>query len=500
MDDVLEHIIIVGGGSAGWMTAAALANAVCGQCKITLIESEQIGTIGIGEATIPPIRQFNKSLGADEAIFLKKTHGTFKLGIEFIDWTRKGHAYFHPFGKIGAEFDSTPFYQYWIRQHLAGKVDPLGDYAMAWVAARKAKFCHPVQDPRRMQSRFDYAYHFDATLYARFLREYAEARGVTRIEGKVTSVEQNSETGFITSVITENGQEFDADFFVDCTGFSGVLIEKALKTGYEDWSHWLPCNKAVTVTTESTQPLLPYTKSTAGSAGWQWRIPLQHRTGNGLVYCDNHLSDTQAEQNLMAGITSPILSAPKSLKFTTGRRKKFWNKNCVAIGLSAGFMEPLESTSLHLIQSGVQRFVAMLPSRNFSDLLAAEYNAVTSAEYECIRDFLILHYKATERDDSEFWKYCANMKIPERLRYKMEHFKSHSMIISDVRELFPNSSWVTVYIGQNIIPKQAPSVTYMRSKLPVDQRMTEVRRAAEEAANSMPSHSDYINQYCKSAM
>ncbi len=500
MDGPLDHIIIVGGGSAGWMTAAGLAYTIQNGTKVTLIESEEIGTIGVGEATIPPIRHFNQRLGIDEATFLKKTHGTFKLGIEFIDWTRKDHAYFHPFGQYGAEFDTVPFYHHWMHEYLAGRATDLEDYCMAWEAAKKHKFTHPPQDRRLVHSRMDYAYHFDATLYGRFLREFAESHGVERVEGKVVAVDQDDENGYITSVTLEDGSEFAGDFFIDCTGFFGLLIEKTLKSGYEDWSHWLPCNKAVAVTTEVNGDILPYTKSTAKAAGWQWRIPLQHRTGNGHVYCDSYMSSDEAETVLREGLDGNTLIEPKHLKFVTGRRNKFWNKNCVAIGLSAGFMEPLESTSLHLIQYGIMRLLAMLPGKNFSPLLEQEYNALTKAEYERIRDFLILHYKATERDDSEFWRYCANMEIPDRLAYKMEHFRSHGMIVSDERELFVNASWMAVYIGQNVMPRRAPAVTALREDVPVSERLSQIRSAIIEAADAMPGHQDFIAGYCKSVL
>lgn len=498
MDGALEHIIIVGGGSAGWMTAAGLAYTVQSGTKITLIESEEIGIIGVGEATIPPIRHFNQRIGIDEASFMKKTHGTFKLGIEFIDWTRKGHSYFHPFGQYGAEFDTIPFYQYWMREHLAGRAGDISEYCMAWEAAQKGRFAHPPQDPGLIQSRMDYAYHFDATLYGQFLRQFAEARGVERIEGKVVGVEQCAESGDIKSVSTEDGGAHDGDFFIDCTGFFGLLIEKTLKTGYDDWSRWLPCNKAVAMTSENQGALLPYTRSTAKTAGWQWRIPLQHRTGNGLVYCDGYLEPDQAERDLREGIEGAPLVEPRHLKFTTGKRRKFWNKNCVAIGLSAGFMEPLESTSLHLIQYGIMRLLAMLPGKGFSPLLAEEYNALTSAEYERIRDFLILHYKATERDDSEFWRYCKNMDIPDRLAAKIAHFEEHGLIVSDERELFNNPSWIAVYLGQNIVPKRAPAITLGRKSVPVTERLSQIRSAIIEGADAMPDHAGYIQNYCKS--
>lgn len=498
--DPIQKIVIVGGGSAGWMTAAALANDLGQNCEITLIESEAIGTVGVGEATIPPIRYFNQRLGIDEATFVRETNGSFKLGIEFIDWSRKGHAYFHPFGHYGVEFDSVPFYQYWMREHLNGDPTPIDEYSMGWAASKAGKFLRPSSDRRNVQSRFDYAYHFDATLYAAYLRKYAEARGVTCIEGRVVEANQDAETGFLTSVQMEDGQVFPADLFVDCSGFFGFLIEKTLQTGYQDWSHWLPCNRAVAAPCEKTSDILPYTKSTAKDAGWQWRIPLQHRTGNGYVYCSEYLDAETAEDTLLNSLDGAPTADPKHLRFVTGRRNKFWNKNCVAIGLSAGFMEPLESTSLHLIQYGIMRLLALFPDRKMSSLLADEYNALTLAEYERIRDFLILHYTATQREDTEFWRYCKNMSIPDRLAYKIEHFRTHGMIVSDERELFANPSWIAVYLGQDIIPERAPAMASHRTDVPVRQRMEQIRSAMSEAVTAMPTHESFIERYYKSAL
>lgn len=494
----VEEIVIVGGGSAGWMTAAALAQGTQGACRITLVESEEIGTIGVGEATIPPVKYFNARLGIDEATFIRETSGTFKLGIEFINWTRDGHSYFHPFGQYGAEFDEVPFYQYWIRERIARPDLPLDDYSMAWALARANRFGHPAQDRRLIQSTFDYAYHFDAGLYARFLRSYSEARGVVRAEGKVVSVEQGGENGFIRSVTLADGRSFAGDLFIDCTGFFGLLIEKTLQTGYVDWSRWLPCNRAVAAPCKSDQVLYPYTKSIARKAGWQWRIPLQHRVGNGYVYCSEFLTADEAEAGLRAAMDNDPLADPRHLSFVTGRRKKFWNRNCVAIGLSAGFMEPLESTSLHLIQYAIMRLLALFPAKDMCALLAEEYNALTAAEYERIRDFLILHYKATERRDDDFWRYCAAMEIPERLGYKIEHFRRHGMIVSDERELFTNPSWIAVYIGQNIIPQRAPALSGLRQGVPVSERMAQIRDAMTDAVAAAPMHEDFIAGYCRS--
>lgn len=492
----LKSIVIVGGGSAGWMTAAALAQAVGGACAITLIESDAIGTVGVGEATIPPIRQFNQRLGIDEATFVRETQGSFKLGIEFVDWGRLGHSYFHPFGQYGAEFDSVPFYHHWMHEYLAGRIDgPIDDFSMCWAMARAGKFSHPSPDRRLIQSTFDYAYHFDAGLYAAFLRRYAEDRGVRRVEGRVVDVTLRGGDGFIDAVTLDDGTQVAGEFFIDCSGFRGLLIEEALHAGYDNWQAWLPCDRAVAVPCERG-PFTPYTRSTARAAGWQWRIPLQHRTGNGYVHCSEFISEDEAAATLLANLDGKPLADPRPLRFVTGKRREFWRKNCVAIGLSAGFMEPLESTSLHLIQYAILRLIALLPDTAMSPLLAREYNAQTSREYELIRDFLILHYKASQRDDSELWRYCAAMPIPDSLQYKIDHFTAHGTLVADGQELFANPSWIAVYLGQGIAPQQAPPLAGMRAGVPVAQRFGQIRSAMAEAVAAMPSHGEFIARHC----
>jgi tryptophan halogenase len=492
----LKSIVIVGGGSAGWMTAAALAEAVGRSCAITLVESEAIGTVGVGEATIPPIRHFNARLGIDEATFVRETQGSFKLGIEFVNWGKQGHRYFHPFGQYGAEFDSVPFYHHWMREWLEGRIEgPIDDFSMCWAMARAGKFAHPSPDRRMIQSTFDYAYHFDAGLYAAFLRRYAEARGVVRREGKVVDVALRGEDGFIDAVTLDSGERIAGEFFIDCSGFRGLLIEEALQAGYDNWQHWLPCDRAVAVPCERGE-FTPYTRSTARAAGWQWRIPLQHRTGNGYVHCSQFISEDEAARTLLDNLDGKALADPRPLSFVTGKRRKFWDKNCVAIGLSAGFMEPLESTSLHLIQYGILRLLALLPDSAMSPLLAREYNAQTSREYELIRDFLILHYKASERDDSELWRYCAAMPIPDSLAYKIDHFRAHGMLVADGQELFANPSWIAVYLGQGITPRQAPALSRMRPGVPVAERMAQIAQAMEAAVAAMPEHGAFIARHC----
>jgi tryptophan halogenase len=495
----LRKIAIIGGGSAGWMTAAALVDAVGSSCEIVVVESEAIGTVGVGEATIPPIRNFNQRLGIDEATFVKETAGSYKLGIQFVDWARKGHSYFHPFGQYGAEFDKVPFYHYWMRESLAGRVvDPIDEFSMCWAMAKAGKFAHPEPDRRKIQSTFDYAYHFDAGLYAAFLRRFAEARGVKRVEGKVIDVGQDPESGFITGVTLDSGDQIAGEFFIDCSGFRGLLIEGTLKAGYENWQHWLPCDRAVAVPCAKQSEITPYTRSTAKPAGWQWRIPLQHRTGNGYVHCSDFISEDEATGTLMGSLDGKPEAEPRMLRFVTGRRRKFWDKNCVAIGLSAGFMEPLESTSLHLIQYGILRLIALLPDAEMSPLLAEEYNRQTVVEYERIRDFLILHYKANEREDSELWRYCSAMEIPDSLQYKIDHFRNYGLLVADERELFNNPSWIAVYLGQGIVPRRAPALADMRDQVPIADRMQAIRSAMSGAVDQMSAHADFLNRHCRS--
>ncbi|MEM9531669.1 MAG: tryptophan halogenase family protein [Pseudomonadota bacterium] len=495
----INQVLIVGGGTAGWMAAAALSNALRGNCQIKLVESEDIGTVGVGEATIPPIKLFNHSLGIDENDFLKFTKGTFKLGIQFVNWAEQGHHYFHPFGNFGADFDAVPLHQYWLRERLNGDGTSLDDYSMAWVAAREGRFDRPRSDPRLVQSTYDYAYHFDASLYAAYLRAYSEKNGVQRVEGRIASSSLEPESGRVKSVTLEDGRELVADLFIDCSGFRGLLIEQALETGYEDWTHWLPCDRAVAVPSAGGGDLTPYTRSTARSAGWQWRIPLQHRVGNGYVFCSRHLSEDEAGHRLLEQVEGEALAEPRVLRFVTGRRKKAWSKNVVALGLSAGFMEPLESTSIHLIQTGINRLLALFPDQHFDPLLAAEFNRLTQMEYERVRDFLILHYHATRRDDTALWRDCAGMSIPDSLRYKIEHFASSGRIVAEELELFRNPSWLAVYVGQFIIPERYDTLIDQRTHVDAGARLAGLRRVMNEAAQVMPKHADYIAQHCRSA-
>ncbi len=494
-DRRLRGIVIVGGGSAGWMTAAALSKAVSPRCAITVVESDEIGIVGVGEATIPPIKLFNQVAGIDETEFMKRTQGSFKLGIQFVDWAKKGHSYFHPFGPHGVAFDMAPLHQYWLRGRGRADAHGLDEYSMAWAAASRNRFARPLADPRNVLSTFDYAYHFDAGLYARFLREVCEARGVVRQEGKIVKAELRADDGFVDSVRMEDGRIISGDLFIDCSGFRGLLIEEALATGYDDWSHWLPCDRAMAVPCERAGDFTPYTRSTARDAGWQWRIPLQHRTGNGYVYCSKFLEDDAAAATLLAHLDGKALASPRPLRFVTGRRRKFWNRNVIAIGLASGFMEPLESTSLHLVQSAVSRLLALFPDRDCDQLVSDEYNRIGVQEFERIRDFLILHYKLTERDDTPLWRYCAAMDIPATLQWKIDHFRRYGRLVSDGSDLFGPASWLAVHIGQLNWPERHDPLVDLR---PLDgaEMLERQRRAMALAAEAMPLHAEFIRRHC----
>jgi len=493
----IKQIVIVGGGTSGWMSAAALSRIVGTQdCKITLVESEQVGTVGVGEATIPPIVEFNNLLGINADEMLSATQGTFKLGIEFINWGKIGDAYMHPFGIFGRTIMNVSFWHYWKKAYELGLSPPLDAYSLNWLAAKQNRFLRSGNVPNSPLSKVHHAYHFDANLYARFLRKFSTGLGVNRIEGLVEQVIQDPQSGFIKGIKLQDSTIVNGDFFIDCTGFRGLLIEQCLETGYEDWSHYLPCNSAQAVPTAALSQKQPYTKSIAHSVGWQWQIPLQHRTGNGIVYSTEFASDEQAQEMLLANLPSTALAEPRQLRFVTGKRKKSWNKNCLAVGLSSGFMEPLESTSIHLIQSTIMRFLSLFPRRDNFDIEMNRFNNEVDREFRAVRDFLILHYKATQRDDSEFWNYCRNMEIPDSLQEKLDLYQSSSWLEREKKELFGVDSWLAVLNGQHV---RAESYSPLVDSLPKDKLesiLRETREVIAQCATAMPSHEDFIRKHC----
>lgn len=478
------------------MTAAALSQFLETGYRIILVESDEIGTVGVGEATIPQINLFNQALGIDEAAFLKATQGTYKLGIEFADWKQIGHRYMHAFGPTGRDAGLVSFHHYWLRAQKLSMAKEFGAYALNNRAAYAGRMQKGPSRTSRALPDMPYAFHFDAGLYAGFLRRYAEARGVVRLEGKIVSTEQDSLSGNITALVLESGAQLEGDFFIDCSGFRGLLIEQALHAGYDDWSHWLPCNRAMAVPCENGGGLTPYTRATARSAGWQWRIPLQHRIGNGYVYCSTQISDDEAAAFLLGHLDGVPLADPRLLTFVTGKRKQIWKKNCVAIGLASGFMEPLESTSIHLIQSAISRLLKMLPGKGRSDVNAAEFNRQSDYEYEKIRDFLILHYKLTERTDSPFWTQCQAMAVPETLAAKMELFAADGHVFREHDELFTEAGWTQVMIGQGLMPHAFHPLAAQTSQQDLEEFITMIDALTTREVAQMQPHAEFIANTC----
>jgi tryptophan 7-halogenase len=493
----IRNIVIVGGGTAGWMTAAALSR-ILGRdyASITLVESDDIGTVGVGEATIPQIGIFNRLLGIDEDDFVRRTKGSFKLGIEFVDWGGIGQRYFHPFGKYGVDMEGLSFHAFWNRLSSDPNFATLDDYSLMASAAKARKFMRPIDAGNSPLSGIAYAFHFDAGLYALYLREIAEGLGVRRIEGRITSVERDGESGHILAVALATGERVGGELFIDCSGFGGLLIGGALDVPYIDWSANLPCNRAVAVPCESNADFTPFTRSTARSAGWQWRIPLQHRTGNGYVYCSDHLSDDEAAATLLANLDGAPLADPRLLRFTTGHRARFWEHNCVSIGLAAGFMEPLESTSIWMIQTGIARLLSNFPDRHFDPADRDRYNRLMIEESELIRDFLMLHYHLTDRNDSAFWDYVRTMPIPDRLAEKIRVFQNAGRTFREHEELFNDTSWFAVMVGQQLKARRYDPVADLLSLDETRSRLSHIRTAVANSVDYMPPHRQFIAENC----
>lgn len=498
----IEHIIIVGGGTAGWMTAAALSRlSSLRKVAVTLIESEVIGTVGVGEATIPPFLDFNKLLEVDEREMLAAVQGSFKLGIQFVSWGKLGDSYIHPFGAYGYHMGGIAFHHVWHKYHANGDKRPIQLFNMETMAAFFGKFARTEDYQRDDLPPVNYAYHLDAGRYAKYLRAYAEQRGVVRVEGKVGDVAVDGETGFVTSVTMDSGAVLTGDLFIDCSGFRGLLIEQTLKTGYEDWTHYLPCDRAVALpcVREDGSGPLPYTRATAHSAGWQWQVPLQHRNGNGHVYCSAFMEDQEALDILVGNIAGKPGAEPNYLRFVTGRRKKFWNKNVVALGLAAGFMEPLESTSIHLINTGINKLIALLSLDGVTPVQEETFNRLTAKEYARIRDFLILHYNATKRDDSEFWNYCRTMAVPDSLTEKVELFRHNGQIFREEDELFTETSWAAVMMGQGIMMGGHNAMADALKEPQTSKEIDGIAQSIQYVVQHMPTHGDYLRHYCPAA-
>lgn len=499
-DARIKKIVIVGGGTAGWMAGAMLsAHMPAKDVSVTLVESEEIGTIGVGEATIPHLVNFNDLLGIDEATFMKETNATFKLGIDFRDWNKIGEGYIHPFGEYGIEMHDIEFHHLWRKMKEAGEAHPLEAYSLNIAAARSGKFIRAIEDQTSLASCIRHAYHLDASLYAKFLRKYSENKGINRIEGMVVNVNQRAEDGFISSIELRDGQVVEGDLFIDCTGFRGLLIEGALKSGYEDWSDYLPMDSAIAVPTSRSGNPIPYTIATAREAGWTWRIPLQHRTGNGHVFSSKYMDAGAAQKVLLDNVDGELLAEPKLIRFKTGRRNDFWKKNCVALGLSSGFLEPLESTSIHLIQDGLIRMLALMPNLDFNPSNSREYNRVMGLSYERIRDFILLHYVATQRDDTAFWRDVQAMELPDTLAHRMRLLNESGHFVKYEHDLFWIDSWLAVMEGQGLGPKTYSPLADRVETSELAQTMSQLRNAVGQITKQMPTHQQFIDHYCKSS-
>lgn len=490
MHKPIRNIVIVGGGTAGWMAATALSTQLGSLVKVTLVESEKIGTIGVGESTIPPLRLFHRTLKIAEPDFMRATSATFKLGISFEGWWQPGQSYIHAFGTTGQESWMAGFQNLWLLAKDKGIAREYGDYCFEAVASKHNKFL------LAQNQTIHYSYHVDATAYAKFLRNICERTGVIRREGKVEHVIQNHDTGYIESVKLDSGKTIEGDLFVDCTGFRGVLIEKTLNTGYEDWGHWLPCDRAIAAQTEISGPLVPYTRAIAHKAGWRWRIPLQTRTGNGLVYSSKYLSDDEALKFFLEQIDGSPITEPNHIQYKTGRRLKAWNKNCIALGLSSGFVEPVESTGIHLFMTGITRLLQLFPFAGIAPSVIKEYNAQTKIEMEKIRDFIILHYHLNQRNNDPFWRHCRDMELPEDLQEKIDLFKESANTFHQEGDTFRPESWTQVMLGQGIMPERYHQVAKNIPDAQIKNYLEDMRASLQKRVDAMPTHQEFVSAYC----
>lgn len=490
----IRKIVIVGGGTSGWIAASMLAYHLKPElCEIHLVESEDLGTVGIGESTIPPVVRLIQNLGIDEREFIQNTQACFKLGIKFIDWRQKNQSYFHPFGVIGKRIGSHDFYQCWLKATMNGETSPLQDFSPCSVMAEQEKFFWPGQLQNTPIGGANYAVHLDAKLVVEYLKGYAFARGVKRTEGTVEKVTK-ADNGNIAKLVMQNGQEIEGDFFIDCTGFKALLIEKALGVGFEDWSRYLPCDRAVVVKTEAQAKRPPYTTATARKAGWSWKIPLRNSTGHGYVYSSKFCTDAEAKSTLLKNLDAPRINDPHVIAFVTGRREKMWERNCLSLGLSSGFVEPLESTSIHLIARGMDFFLRFFPDRDCDPSLGKEYNRRMAADFEEVRDFILLHYCATQREDTAFWRFCKNITLPESLLERIALFKGHGIVREGTDELFRASSWQSVFEGMGIRPqKYCPRVDNVDYQEITD-TLKMARQAIQSMVKNLPSHDEFLRQ------
>ncbi|MBU2917238.1 MAG: tryptophan halogenase [Psychrosphaera sp.] len=490
----VKKVVIAGGGTAGWMAAAALTKLLGKNIDVTLVESDAIPTVGVGEATIPTLHIFHQLLGIKEQDFMAATNATFKMGISFENWRDVKKDYIHSFGFLGQDCWAAGFQHFWLKGHQRGIVSEIGDYVPEHLAAREGRFAVLANQA------LNHAYHLDAGLYAKYLRNIAEQHGITRVEGKIDKVNLSNENGFIESLTLDSEQVVEGDLFLDCTGFRALLIEKALHTGFEDWSHWLPCDSAIAVQTESVGKPVPYTRSIAHESGWQWRIPLQNRTGNGLVFCSKYMTDDEAIAKLRENLVGTLRNEPRVIKFQTGTRRKHWNKNCIAVGLSSGFIEPLESTSIHLFQRAIVRLMQMFPSQGINESDVNEFNAQTKFEHDNIRDFIILHYHLTDREDTAFWRHCKNMEIPDSLQHRMSLFKQSGRVFKKAEELFGETSWVQVMLGQGLMPEQYHPIVDQMDDAELENFLMHIKNNVKKKVASWPDHYDFIQHYCKSTV